>query len=167
MFVKSFFYDLKTRNVTFCKVTATVTPPPQLPVQRCPSPTPTESMDSRYGLSRGKEAPMVGVEFTNRTKTIPAWRTQPNDYNNDNHSPGLKREYQLLCICLMYADFLSQVHILRDSQCCKSTIVSLQCTGAISALSSGVRGKRPFPLPSSSATRRAVMVDTSTAHRLS
>ena len=31
-------------------------------------------MSSTFGRARSTEAPMVGIEFTNRAKTIPAWR---------------------------------------------------------------------------------------------
>ncbi|KAI5119799.1 hypothetical protein M0805_006596 [Coniferiporia weirii] len=38
-------------------------------------------MSTMYARARSTEAPMTGIEFTNRTNTIPAWRLDANNQN--------------------------------------------------------------------------------------
>ncbi|EJD04486.1 uncharacterized protein FOMMEDRAFT_19705 [Fomitiporia mediterranea MF3/22] len=52
-------------------------------------------MSAVYARARSKEAPMVGIEFTNRSKTIPAWRVDMQDKENmdNNNNASLKRSH--------------------------------------------------------------------------
>ncbi|KAL5534708.1 hypothetical protein ACEPAG_1172 [Sanghuangporus baumii] len=45
-------------------------------------------MAAIYARARSKEAPMVGIEFTNRAQTVPAWRVNAQEKENANNIPA-------------------------------------------------------------------------------
>ena len=54
-------------------------------------------MAAIYARARSKEAPMVGIEFTNRTRTIPAWRME-QEKENANNVPAKRTQLSYLRI---------------------------------------------------------------------
>lgn len=55
-------------------------------------------MSAIYGRMRGTEAPMQGLEFTNRPKSIPAWRTDYGEQTTPLKSKFLNGTYQNLYV---------------------------------------------------------------------